>query len=244
MIYGSNPRDPLGLNIYTPDITAIMQSGNLYVYGVNNPVMFVDPTGLFIRRALDAVASFVGGVVHGVGETVTYGTLEPAINSLNTTSPPNPTAYQVGRIVGNLGTGYAGAVLASCGVTGGIATAPTGVGAIVGAGVTALGMSIAVSGGVAAVNNTIALASTSGSNRGPQPPSKLKDGERVKTPESHPGEFKKNSDGSFTHDKTGWTAKEHKGQNPHGGPHWDMAPPRGSGHINVGPDGNVFGGSR
>jgi len=49
MIYGdsrvkwnernADPNDPLGLNTYTyrPDIYAIMQSGNLYVYGVNNP---------------------------------------------------------------------------------------------------------------------------------------------------------------------------------------------------------------
>jgi RHS repeat-associated protein len=57
MIYGDTPikwnerqtelSDPLGLNIYTyiPDITAIMQSGNLYVYGMNNPIRYVDPTG-------------------------------------------------------------------------------------------------------------------------------------------------------------------------------------------------------
>ena len=45
MIYGDNPRDPLGLNRYTPDITAIRQSGNLYVYCMGNPIRFVDPTG-------------------------------------------------------------------------------------------------------------------------------------------------------------------------------------------------------
>jgi hypothetical protein len=35
------------LNTYTykPDITAIMQSGNRYVYSINNPLRFVDPTG-------------------------------------------------------------------------------------------------------------------------------------------------------------------------------------------------------
>ena len=60
MIYGSNPvkwnerpdnpNDRLGLNTYTyrPDITAIMQSGNLYAYAINNPVMFVDPSGEII----------------------------------------------------------------------------------------------------------------------------------------------------------------------------------------------------
>jgi len=60
MIYGDDPEfvletdeddDPLGLNKYTykayrPDYNAIMQSGNLYVYGLNNPVRFFDPSGL------------------------------------------------------------------------------------------------------------------------------------------------------------------------------------------------------
>lgn len=53
MIYGdypvrnSNYQDPLGLNTYTyvPDIYAIRQSSNLYVYCGNNPLMFIDPTG-------------------------------------------------------------------------------------------------------------------------------------------------------------------------------------------------------
>ena len=57
MIYGDNPvkwnerqkdpNDPLGLNTYTyvPDITAIIQSGNLYVYCMNNPIRYVDSTG-------------------------------------------------------------------------------------------------------------------------------------------------------------------------------------------------------
>jgi len=45
MIYGDNPQDLLGLGIYVPNIAAIMQSGNLYVYCGSNPLMFVDPTG-------------------------------------------------------------------------------------------------------------------------------------------------------------------------------------------------------
>jgi len=58
-IYGDNPvkinqrQDPLGLNTYTlvPDITAIMQSGNLYNYCMNNPIMYVDSSGEFVIRA-------------------------------------------------------------------------------------------------------------------------------------------------------------------------------------------------
>ena len=56
MIYGDNPlkinerEDVLGLNTYTlvPDNTAIMQSGNLYVYAMNNPIMYKDPGGEFV----------------------------------------------------------------------------------------------------------------------------------------------------------------------------------------------------
>nr|WP_286174765.1 RHS repeat-associated core domain-containing protein [Harryflintia acetispora] len=77
----------------------------------------------------------------------------------------------------------------------------------------------------------------------PQPPSKLKDGDKVKTPDSHPDEFNKNKDGTYTHDKTGWNFGKARPGEQHGGPHWDVQPPRGSGHINVGPDGNIFGGS-
>jgi len=52
MLYGDNPQDPLGLNIYTPDVTAIIQSGNLYVYCMNNPVMYVDPDGKLVPPGL------------------------------------------------------------------------------------------------------------------------------------------------------------------------------------------------
>ena len=54
MIYGDDPitwnereDNPLGLNTYTyvPDMSAIMQSGNRYVYGLNNPLKYKDPSG-------------------------------------------------------------------------------------------------------------------------------------------------------------------------------------------------------
>jgi RHS repeat-associated protein len=42
-----DPDDPLGLTVYTlkPDMLVIQQNGNLYVYCMGNPVMFIDPSG-------------------------------------------------------------------------------------------------------------------------------------------------------------------------------------------------------
>jgi len=58
MVYGDNPSDPLGLNAYTykPDIHAITQSGNLYVYGLNNPLKYQDPSGKSITVAVSLTA--------------------------------------------------------------------------------------------------------------------------------------------------------------------------------------------
>ena len=76
MIYGDNPQDPLGLGIYTPNIAAIMQSSNLYVYCGNNPLMYVDPTGqewyhwviggVLVVAAAAAVVVTAGGALSAV----------------------------------------------------------------------------------------------------------------------------------------------------------------------------------
>ena len=44
---------------------AILQSGNLFAYCINNPVMFVDPSGLFIARAMAMAAGAVMTTVAG-----------------------------------------------------------------------------------------------------------------------------------------------------------------------------------
>ena len=59
MIYGDNPvkinerEDPLGLNTYmlVPNTAAIIQSGNRYVYGINNPITYIDQNGNFVITA-------------------------------------------------------------------------------------------------------------------------------------------------------------------------------------------------
>ena len=45
MIHGDNPTQLNGR--YMPYVGAILQAGNLYVFVTNNPIKFVDPTGLF-----------------------------------------------------------------------------------------------------------------------------------------------------------------------------------------------------
>ena len=73
MTYGDNPvkwneresNDPLGLNTYTlvPNINAIMQSGNLYAYCLNNPLLYQDPGGESIILTCIIVGAIIGAVV-------------------------------------------------------------------------------------------------------------------------------------------------------------------------------------
>ena len=81
-IYGDNPQkinereDKLGLKSYSyaPQITAVMQSGNLYVYGINNPVVFVDSNGHIAFMVITAlVGAVIGGVVGAVQSHNKYG---------------------------------------------------------------------------------------------------------------------------------------------------------------------------
>ena len=95
-IYGDNPQkinereDKLGLKTYSyaPQITAVMQSGNLYVYGVNSPIAYVDPDGMLAYLASVLVRMAVGGVINAVttyvaakvtGQEVTWGDIGIAV---------------------------------------------------------------------------------------------------------------------------------------------------------------------
>ena len=82
MIYRDNPQkinereDKLGLKTYSyaPQITAVAQSGNQYVYGVNNPVMFVDQDGHIAFMIVTALAGMaIGGVIGAIQSYNKYG---------------------------------------------------------------------------------------------------------------------------------------------------------------------------
>ena len=77
-IYGDNPQkineheDKLGLKSYSyaPQITAVMQSGNLYVYGVNSPIQFKDTTGQNIAYVMSELAEFFPAFMTGVASAI------------------------------------------------------------------------------------------------------------------------------------------------------------------------------
>ena len=89
MIYGDNPQkinereDKLGLKTYSyaPQIMAIMQAGNLYVYGINNPVVFTDDTGTFICTVTSIFTGAAGGFLTALfkGDHLGYAAIAGAV---------------------------------------------------------------------------------------------------------------------------------------------------------------------
>jgi hypothetical protein len=62
-----------------PNRFATMQAGNLYVFGVNNPVMWADPSGRFIvRAAVVAAAASVARAVSSVSRTTSTPATRPS----------------------------------------------------------------------------------------------------------------------------------------------------------------------
>ena len=85
MIFGTSP---VGMSHggFRPDIWAIMQSGNLYVGMVNNPIMWVDPSGEFVITAIKAAAVVI---VKGVKWVAAKATTTAVV-----TAPAAPVIHQ------------------------------------------------------------------------------------------------------------------------------------------------------
>ncbi len=81
-VYGDSPQraceyeDRLGLNIYSyaPQLSAIRQSGNLYVYGMNNPVKYADYNGeIAFLVVTGLIGAAIGGIIGAVRSYSKYG---------------------------------------------------------------------------------------------------------------------------------------------------------------------------
>jgi len=65
-IFGDSPT--LRNDRYVPSIHAILQSGNLFAFGMNNPVMFIDPSGRVAVpwQAVNPLANFLPWLLGGI----------------------------------------------------------------------------------------------------------------------------------------------------------------------------------
>ena len=146
-IYGDNPQkinerqDALGTTLYSyrPQISAIMQSGNLYAYALNNPISYSDPTGGFVvTTAMLITAGCI--LVFGTAGGIIGGKIA---DRNGVTGWKRTLCVAGGTLAGSLG----GAALASAAVP---ATTRAGAGAAAGATATA--------GAAAAESSTIVQA--------------------------------------------------------------------------------------
>ena len=90
-IYGDNPQkinerqDALGTTLYSyrPQISAIMQSGNLYAYALNNPLRYSDSSGQIVTEAIllfMAAHPWLTAAVVSVGTVVIWNGLRYVCN--------------------------------------------------------------------------------------------------------------------------------------------------------------------
>ena len=107
MLYGD---DPLKLNNYTyaPSLAAIIQSGNLYVYAMSNPVKYADENGEIVHLVVGGLAGAgIGVVAHLVTQVISDKkiTLSGALIAAGSGAASGVLAASgvglVGQIVGN-----------------------------------------------------------------------------------------------------------------------------------------------
>ena len=123
-IYGDNPQkinereDKLGLKSYSyaPQITAVMQSGNLYVYCGNSPTSYTDPNGSewyhwliggLIVAAATTASTIAAGAFIGTSLMLSIAILDADITSIETFNSSADWATVGGAFTGGLlGGGY------------------------------------------------------------------------------------------------------------------------------------------
>ena len=124
MIYGDNPNkinereDALGLKAYTytPSISSIMQSGNLYVYGINNPIYYFDYLGTYSLPnwvKIGIGVAVIGGLA--VATAMTAGTAAIILGAaLNGAIVGGVSGAALGAITGGIDDGLNGAIDGAC----------------------------------------------------------------------------------------------------------------------------------
>lgn len=143
MIYGDNPQkinereDKLGLKTYSyaPQISAVVQSGNLYVYAVGNPVMYADPSGNIVITTMTLMVAAGALLIGTIG-----GFIGNHIANSNGATGGKKALYIIsGCVIGGVVGAAAGAVAAplvsSAGV-GGLSISASGASIIASAGTT------------------------------------------------------------------------------------------------------------
>ncbi|QOY86918.1 RHS repeat-associated core domain-containing protein [Paludibaculum fermentans] len=109
------------------------QTLNKYGYVRNNPLRYTDPDGHDWQDAVE----FVAGVGRGVAASESFG-------AVGAPSESDSMSSRIGQAVGTGVVGVVGAIASVGGITGGVLTAPTGVGALAGGAVALKGAASAV----------------------------------------------------------------------------------------------------
>jgi len=150
------------------------QSLNKYQYCYNNPLATIDPDGHKgfkerLRAAAEAVADYGNGIVKGIVNSSSYGTL----NETHGPKPSDSIINRIGQGVGSVVTMVVGGNF----VGGGIEISGTGAGAFVGVPAAVYGGSLVIGGGVnlakvisTPIQNTGNSQQSGGSEKPPEKP--------------------------------------------------------------------------
>jgi len=129
MVYGDDPvamsRGLLDLEAeyYLPSVLAMRQSGNLYVYVANNPVLYIDSSGKFINTLVGGALGGASGAASAflTGKNVWHGALAGVVGGLI-----SGFGLDVGLVLisgtGGIGTGMGITITTAAGAFGSLAS--------------------------------------------------------------------------------------------------------------------------